>query len=505
VADDVTIVIGPSMADAFDVAATSLLAQCLDRSPDDLWVLPLTFDPSPRSEFLWQLPHATDPHDRDTAIEPRRMLARLRAVLADPDGPGRIVVVAEAPAVSVAAPDGAWLIELGEGVRATDGLALIVITDRADGADLAGDTVIRIQRRAGGKDGGAGRRSATIDDPDGSPGRSFVPVQRSLPPTDDLDVHPFVVGRRLTPLERRLEQHRSRRANTPDPAFDRLVAPLRDAATQHGLHRDGDTRVARILVPPPMPTTVDLEELFAVSPGDGVPLGLADDPAVAGFTTRWWEPGSGSLLVFGSRRSGMEQVLTAVLVGLVDRFSDLDVRLIVVEHSSERRRTLESVVREMRVIAPEHADDVAGAMDEIAAELERHRTTPEPDRVPVPRLVVLVDDLAQLRRRYADQVVGVRIDEVLGAAAAPGSGVDVVASVVDLDGAGPFASAAVNRLVGASSSHEQLSELGVRHPSELDGVVGRCRAFPGGDLVQIAIADAPLHTLLATRSIGEDR
>jgi S-DNA-T family DNA segregation ATPase FtsK/SpoIIIE len=503
VADDVTIVIGPSMADAFDIAATSLLAQCLERSPDDLWVVPLAFDQSPRSEFLWRLPHATDPHDRNTTIEPHRLLARLRAVLTGPDAPSRVVLVVEAPAVSVAAPDEAWLIELGEGVRATDGLALIVIADHADGSNLAGDTVIRVQRRAGATGGGAVRRSATIDNPDGSPGRPFVPVQRSLPPADSLDVFPFVTGRRFTPLERRLEQRRALRANAPDVAFEALVAPLREAASRNRPPRDDDARVERIVVPPPMPTTVDLEELFAVSPGDGVPLGFADDPTAAGLRTWWWEPGSGSLLVFGSRRSGMEQALTTVLVGLVDRFSDLDVHLVVVEHSSERRRMLESVDREMRVIAPEHADQVAETIDVIAAELERNQSPPEPDREHRPRLVVLIDDLARLRQRYADNVVGARIDEVLAAAADPLSGVDVIASVVDLEAAGPYASATVNRLVGASSNHGQLSELGVRHPNELDGVVGRCRAFPGGDLVQVAIADAPLHTLLAQRSIGE--
>ena len=41
---DVTAVIGPTMGDAFDVAATLLVAQCIDRSPHDLWIAPIMLD-----------------------------------------------------------------------------------------------------------------------------------------------------------------------------------------------------------------------------------------------------------------------------------------------------------------------------------------------------------------------------------------------------------------------------------------------------------------------------
>jgi hypothetical protein len=252
-----------------------------------------------------------------------------------------------------------------------------------------------------------------------------------------------------------------------------------------------------MVVPPPLPTQVELDELFETSPGDGVPLGLLDDPAGAGARVSWWEPGRGSMLVFGSRRSGADQVLTTLLLGLVDRFSDLDVRLVVVEPSATLRQAIIGIDRSIRVVDPDQADDVAGAIDEIDAELIRHTSGTGADG---PRTVVLIDDLVQLRRRYTDQPLGARIDDVLTRATAGVGGVDVVAWAVELGGAGPFATSATRRLVGASSHHDELRALGVDRPGELDGVRGRCRSFPDGGLVQLATADTPTETLLARRA-----
>ena len=499
VAVDVTIAIGTSMGDAFDLAASLLFSQCVERSPDDLWLVPLAFDDSARSELLRQLPHATAPHDANRAIESHRLLTRVRTVLADPAGPDRVVLVAEAPIGSVMAAATNWLNELADGVRTIEGVALVVITDRPDGANVAGDTVIRVQRRVGATDTTV-RRSATLDDSNGTPGQPFIPLQRTPRGGGALEVSPYVVGRAFTALERRTEQRRSLAASVPDVAFESLAKLLRDAAARH---RSGDARTDRTVVPPPMPTRVDLEELFTTLPGDGIPLGLADDPAAAGVRTHWWEPTSGSLLVLGSRRSGMEQVLTTALLGLIDRFSDLDVRVIVVEQSAERRRALVDLHRGVRPVSPERADEVADALDDITAELDRRKLPIDPGAERAPQLVVLIGDLAHLRRRYADHAVGSRLDEVLTAAAAPGSGVDLIASVSELDAAGPIASVASNRLVGASSNHDELSALGVENPGELEGIVGRCRSFPGGDLVQLAMTDTSVETLLALRAIEE--
>jgi S-DNA-T family DNA segregation ATPase FtsK/SpoIIIE len=491
VADDVTVVLGSAIGDAFDVAAAWVLGQALDRSPRRLWIAPIVPAGTDRAAWWWQLPHATERYDVDGPIDEDRLLTRLRAVLADPAGPARVLVVVEISGPS-ASSDLGWLHALGDGVRAIDGLALLVVTDRADVAELA-DTVVTVDGRAA-PGTSTRRRSATLTPADGTMGVPFEPLQRSAPPTVTLVLEPFVVGRPVTPLERRLEQQRSQAVSSPEPAFGPVVAELRAAATAEGAHA-----ASRAILPPPMPTRVDLDELFADSPGDGIPLGLVDDPAAAGAKVLWWQPGLGAMLLFGSRRSGVDQVLTTIIAGVADRFSDDDVQLTVVDASSTRRRAIADLGRDVRLVAPDHADDVAALLDQVEIELGRRSEGAAADgRTPV----VLIGDLVQLRRRYADQPLGARIDDVMGRAAA--AGIDVVATAAELDGAGPFALDAPRWIVGASSNHDELRTLGVERPGDLDGIAGRCRSFPGGQLVQLALADAPTELLLARRSPGSD-
>ena len=58
-------------------------------------------------------------------------------------------------------------------------------------------------------------------------------------------------------------------------------------------------------------------------------------------------------------------------------------------------------------------------------------------------------------------------------------------------------------MVGASSDHTDLARLGVQDASDLEGVAGRCRWFPDGDLVQLALPDADLESMLTGRSPGD--
>jgi S-DNA-T family DNA segregation ATPase FtsK/SpoIIIE len=496
--DDVTVVHGPSMGDAFDVAATLLLGQCIDSTPDALWIAPMVRERSTRADLLWRLPHATEAHDVDLALDPHRVITRLRAVLADPAGPDRVVLVTEALDASFDASDRDWLEALTDGVRATSGLAMVVITDRVDELELVSDTVVRVEHHDD-EMGSASSRRATVRTRADGHRVDVTPVQRSAAGLAALELRPFVVGRALTPLERRLEQRRAASVNTPDPAWDDVVGVLDRAAARHRLASPPAAK--RVAVPPAVPSRVDLVGLFATSPGDGVPLGLVDDPATAGTRTHWWEPGSGSLLVFGSRRAGVDQALATIALGVIDRFSSLDVRLVVIEASSARRRALVATGHELRVVSPDNAAEVEAALDEIVAELT-HLTAAGAVPSDGPQLVVIVSDIVHLRRHHASQPLGARIDEVLSAAAHQRSGVDVVVYAADLDGAGPIGTLASSRLVGASSNHHELLALGVDRPGELDSVVGRCRSFPGGGLVQLATADTTVETLLARRSNG---
>ncbi len=491
-ADDVTIVEAPTIGDAFDVAATWLLGQTVERSPDALWIAPLVHARTERSDWLWRLPHATDPYDLDWSLDPGRLLTRLRSVVADPAGPARIVIVTEAPSAADAPADLDWFAALADGVHATDRLALVVVTDRSE-VTIDADTVVHVDIRSTAT---GLQREATIASRGAERSEPFAPLTRSMAPNTAMDLRPFVVGRALSPLERRIERQRAASLGVPDAALNPLVNALREADS-----RRPHVASARTVVPPPLPTRVDLDELFDGSPGDGVPLGLIDDAQTAGVQTRWWQPRSGSMLVYGSRRSGLEQVLVTVLLGVIDRFSDLDVRLVVVEPSSARRRALAHIDRAVHIVNPDQKDGIVEMLDDIDATLDRNGG---PGRDDAAHLVVLINDLAHVRRRCVDRLIADRIDTVLTRAAAPDSGVDVIASVAELDGAGPFAAATPQRLVGASSDHGELASLGVDRPSELEGIIGRCRSFPDGDLVQIATSATAAEILLARRSIGGD-
>ena len=498
--DDVTTIVGSSMGDAFDVAATLLLAQCSDRSPNDLWVVPVGSASSPRSDVLSQLPHATEQPDTDVSIEPTRLLTRLRSVLAQPDGPTRVILVvdAERDGTTRSTEDPAMLAALTDGARAIEGLTMIMVANHRGLSVPEADTLINVERRdaAGSR---TASRVATIVAADGGVGRPFTPLQPVAARIVALELRPAVIGRALTPLERRLEQRRTQAANIPNPDVVAAVEVLSAAASRLSSATDAPPRVA---LPPPLPTHLDLDHFLDSTPGDGVPLGVTDDPSHAGVRTHWWEPGSGSLLLYGSRRSGIEQALTTVLLGVTDRFVSEDVRLVVVEPSSTTRRAVEHLGRDVAVVAPDQADAVIEAFDAIATHIGS-RGTDSTMATERPRSVVLIADLVQLRRLHADRDLGGRIDEILVAAAAPDSGVDVIAYVSELDGAGPFAAAATNRLIGASSNQEELATLGIDRASDLDGIAGRCRSFPGGDLVQLAMADTTTETLLERRGGSE--
>ncbi len=498
--DDVTAIFGSSMGDAFDVAATLLLAQCSDRSPSDLWVVPLGSASSPRADLLSKLPHATERPDTVVGIEPPRLLTRLRSVLAQPDGPARVVLVVDVEHdVTTPSPhDPSMLAALADGVRAVEGLSMIVVGNQPVLAVPEADTLISVERRdtAGSR---TAHRVATITTLGDGGGRPFTPLQPAAAREAALELRPAVIGRALTPLERRLEQRRIHAVNVPNPDVAAAVEVLRVAASQLAGDVDAPRRVA---LPPPLPTHLDLDLLLASTPGDGVPLGVADDPSQAGARTHWWEPGTGSLLLYGSRRSGIEQVLTTVLLGITDRFVSEDVRLVVIEPSSTKRRAVEHLGRDVTVVAPDQADAVLEALDAIATHIG-FRESATDSATDGPRPVLLIADLVQLRRLHADRDLGDQIDDVLVAATAPDSGVDVIAYASELDGAGPFAAAATSRLIGASSNREELATLGVDRADELDGVAGRCRSFPGNDLVQLAMADTTAEALLERRGGSE--
>jgi hypothetical protein len=307
---------------------------------------------------------------------------------------------------------------------------------------------------------------------------AFSPYEPLRPVTaSSIELRPAVIGRQHTPLERRLARAARRSSTDIDPSMNAIVHAIRDAAET----MDVDPPV---LIPAPLVTSIDAGDFFRTHQGDGVPIGMIDDVREARTRPLWWEPGSGPLVLFGSRRSGVDAVITTVLSGIVDRFAPADVHIAAIEPSESRRSALRRVEHVRAVAAPDSPQDVSALLDVVAEALASPGDA---------RLVVVVGDLALVRRELGSLTE--RFDELLGAAGGDDPGIDLIVYAGDRSTAGPLWHDGVRCLVGSSSDAAELSAFDIADLRSLD-VVGRCRRFPGGELVQLATSSSPLETIL---------
>jgi hypothetical protein len=247
--------------------------------------------------------------------------------------------------------------------------------------------------------------------------------------------------------------------------------------------------VSPVLIPEPLPRSIDAGEFFRTHEGDGVPIGMIDDVGEALRRPLWWEPGSGPLVLFGSRGSGVDAVITTVLSGIVDRFAPADVRVAAIESSMSRRAALRAVEHMRSIAAPDDPQDVSALLDVVAEALRPGKASPD-----AARLVVVIGDLPLLRRELGP--LEARFDELLAGAISKDSGIDLIVYAGDRSTAGPLWQDGVRCLVGSSNDTAELGAFGIEDPRSLDGV-GRCRRFPGGELVQLAVSSASLEAILA--------
>jgi len=475
-----------SLVDGWDIATTIALGRCIGTSPDSLWVLALGTSDDPRVAALSSLPHAVQPHDANTPLDVQRMSARIHWVLAHPDGPDTVLLIVDSDG-SFDETDLATLMEAG------DGLEVIMITDQTVTEQLEHVEVIRL-------DEADGQTIATIVDQAGDVG-SPITVFRSerSAAQPEIDLRPAVIGRALTPLERRVDRLANRRPTRADPKVITIIDLLRDAA-----ELQTSVGPSRVLLPPPLPSHVEIDDLLAAHPGDGVPIGLVDNPATLDLEPWWWQPGAGSVLVFGPRRSGVDTVLTTLIVGIADRFATADITIVAIEPSASRRRALLQLEHATTVVPGTSADEVSLMLDLIESEMERRHDAgnPSPERTG-PRMVVFIGDLSLLRRQVSDARLRARLDDVLAAASRAGSGLDVVAYASDLDSAHPLVDSTIARLVGGSSDRAVDEVLGVEAPAGDERA--RCRSFPGGDVIQLATSSQSLEELLASRLAPDSR
>ena len=452
--------------EAARTAIAIAVAACTRLDPSSMLLLDLLG--TPWSAPLARLPHATDralTNDDIALIEPDRLLARLRHVALQ-DQPESMIVVIRTTDHNTSLVDA--LLIASHQIRC---LRVIVATDdreRPRWDDLDAKTTVTVDRVKG-------RRHAVVTTTDSSY-EAFVDddvVEGSM-----VMLRPFDLGRALSPLEHRIHQ-RSR--SIPDT----FVAEC-DELAQRACAASGDIG-QHWLVPPSLPSSIDADALFREHPGDAVPIGLVDVPAI-GLSPLWWDPDGEVLLALGSSRSGVDDLLDTILIGIVDRFGSDDLDLVVVDRSATRRRTISTLAHCRLVVAPDqHADLLA-----LVGALERPRTI---DDVP---LVVLVDDLGHLRRLAAAAGHLDRLDRALGA------GVSVAAVARHPEDAGSLISSPGRRLGGHLDEPED--RIGFRPLTEPADEIprGRCRLLESDGIVQLAAAERPLAATLSDRLADHD-
>jgi hypothetical protein len=394
-------------------AAALALRLCSARSAAVCWLLDLTG--SAWTGGLDGLAN-TSPHGLDpSAVDPERLLARLRHHLGGTDRPELVLVLVDLSDVL-----GARLVtELGD----LDGVLVLAVdsaTSTVDGTQLPTISVDRVDGRRRGR---CDRLDSVVELDDDEAAEGLV-------------LQPAVYGRALTPLERHVARQAAAGPEEFAAACRRIVATI-----------STDRARPPVLAVPHLPAPLDIDAMLADHPGDAIPIGLVDDPA-DDHRTLWWEPGHGHLLAVGPAGTDVDHVVTTVLIGLVERFGDDDVRFVLVDADAARRSAAEA---SSRCLAALDRDDAAvGALLDLLGADDGARR------------VLVLDDVGDLRRRA--EAVG--LDARLDAALTASSDLAVVTIARSLDDLGPLA--------------------GVDGAEVVVAFAERCRRRSTGDLVQLA-------------------
>ena len=221
-----------------------------------------------------------------------------------------------------------------------------------------------------------------------------------------IDVVPFVLGRDLTSLERRLLWGRDERAATsatPD------VRSLVEAIIARGDDR------AEVVVQPSLPRRIPFRAFLDDHPGDAVPFALADRPDEQRWDTLWWAPGT-NISFIGAPGSGATSLLLTVALGCVERHVVDDVHLYVVANQPQWLNSLAPLPHVGAVVGTDDPERLSRLVTWLDDELERRSRAAEDDDQPgadSPHIVVLVDDVGAALEAVAHHPGLEPIDEPL--------------------------------------------------------------------------------------------
>jgi len=454
-AQDTTVAIVASMATAL--------------SPHVLHVLPLVDTGPSRLDTLRQLPHTVD--GPTLGLDPDRLVARLQRVITEPSDRRRHVALVLAGAQ--VAPMSAALDRAGDAIQEGPGTLHLIVVDHGEpsATPAPGSASILVEIV-----GGVRRAVLLGNDDDGRPFEPWSPAEVS-PAPDEVRVRPYVVGRPMTPIERRLGEQARRSEAAPTDDLERVLERCRRAA-----QRSLGEMVVPQLVPPPFPDRIDGTALFDDWPADAVPVGLVDRPADLERAPLWWQPGDGALVGIGSPRSGIAALADIVVLGLAARVAPDDAELIAVCRSGTRQQATRALDHARFVTRSDHLPGVVAALDAIDDQLADPPSRAETPAGGVRRLVVLLDDVAHTRRRLelepdGGEVVD-RFDRLLVAAAQSGD-IDLVAIVHDIGDAGPIAALVPGHGLRTLTALTEADD-GLSSPPK-----GRVTVRPSGEVAQL--------------------
>ncbi|MET0663581.1 MAG: hypothetical protein ABWZ42_10665 [Ilumatobacteraceae bacterium] len=454
-----------------DAIAVTIVAGLVARRPGTLPVLLIgDRDASKLLGLLSELSHVGGRLSSGDAFERRRVLSRVQHVASD----GEVCIVLAGSDI------GGWLTDVIALTDRSPSVRLVV----AESGDIDGGPIpprpglvdIEVTRQTG-------LPLATMTRTTFSGVHeevSFTPVVPAAPATTGgLAVRPFVIGRPLTSLERRLA-----RTIGPHSVFEETTRGLL------GSMGDRDpSAVVPVLVPPALPAAVPLGDLLAANEADAIPVGLADDTEHAAFPVVWWQPGErGTWMFVGSPRAELDAALWTILRGVAERYSPEDVHLAVIDSSTRRLSFAEAMAHTDLVAQSDRVDLAATVIEHVATELRRRRAEPLADR---PGLVLLVSDLTQLRRRLADSPFSSALDSLRTLGSGAPHGVNVVAIASTIDGTSELLTEAADVFVGLLTNSAEVAALGLDELAMSACGPGRCWSRASGQLVQLASSAIP--------------
>ena len=219
---------------------------------------------------------------------------------------------------------------------------------------------------------------------------------------DMFSVEPYVVGRRLTPIEDRLA---GRSGPAPvgsaegETDLERLVDAIGRASDDLGQSSQ------RQPAPPPLPEHLPLVPFLDEHHGEGVPVGLSDLPDEQRQTPHWWQPGpAGSLIAYGISGAGTSSLLITAALGAAGRSTADDLHIFVIDADTNSLAPLAALPHCGGVVRLDESERLVRLARLLGEEVDRRKLLaieqggPQVVARTEPTLVLFIDNVGALRQ-----------------------------------------------------------------------------------------------------------